>query len=1167
MGDLDGDGVNDLAAGADGDDHGGSSRGAVHILFMDDDGTVDHKKKIMDHTGGPTLSARQHFGDSAADMGDIDGDGIHDLAVGAPKDSTGGSNRGAVHVLFMDSDGSVSGETKIAHDTGGGPSLGNSSHFGVSVAGIGDLNRDGVPDMAVGADGDSAAGHSSGAVYILFMNSDGTASSTVKITHNTNGGPSLSGYDYFGSSVDAIGDLDGDGIQDLAVGATGDGHNSTGAVWILFMNADGTASSMATIDGDAGGGPTLHYNDRFGSSVAGIGDLDGDGIPDIAVGATNYNTGGGSGGDHRGNVYILFMNADGTASSVKRIANNVSGGPPLDENDKFGDALANMGDLDGDGIQDLAVGAVGDDTGRQNAGAVYLLFMNTDGTVDSYEKIARNTNGGPSLRADSYFGSGVASIGDLNRDGVQDMLAGAYYADTSHGTQSGTAFVMLLDTTSKTILDDPFVTAHQKTTATTANENFGSSVAAIGDLDRDGVPDLAAGAKGHDSNRGAAYILFMDDDGTVDSSQQIALNTGGGPPLSQGDRFGESMAAIGDLDRDGVPDLAVGAYQDDTGGADGNRGAVWILFMNADGTVDSKRKIANNTNGGPWLDAWDQFGSSVAAMGDIDGDGIQDIAVGAIGDDAASADDRGAVYVLFMDANGQADSRTKIAHTVNGGPTLAAGDRFGHSAAGIGDLDGDGISELAVGAYQDDTGGNNRGAVHILFMDENGKADSRKKIANNTNGGPPLSNGDLFGSSVAGIGDIDHDGVPDIVVGAMDSDLGGTDFGALYVLLMNNDGTAKSSIAIGQGQNGVSGRANDDFGAAVAAADIDGDMVADIVAGAPHHTTIYNDDGAIYVLFTAHPLLDAPPAAADDAATTPEDTAVTISVLDNDTDPDGDTLTTHGYQSWPAHGEIVINSNNTITYMPDADYYGTDSFIYVASDGHLTDSATVTVTINGTADAPVAANDTAKTPAGAAVTISVLSNDTDPDGDSLTVSSISSQPSNGTAAINSGSTTITYTPDSGYSGADSFSYTASDGSLTDTATVTVTMHTGDDAPVADAGSDQTVTQGATVTLDGSGSSDPDDDTISYSWSRTAGPAVTLSSSTAKKPTFTAPTVSSNTAITFQLTVSDGLFSDTDSVTITVKPPPADAAAGCSQRQPVHPCTGPDRHDKRALKRL
>ncbi|MBE2197677.1 MAG: tandem-95 repeat protein [Anaerolinea sp.] len=187
------------------------------------------------------------------------------------------------------------------------------------------------------------------------------------------------------------------------------------------------------------------------------------------------------------------------------------------------------------------------------------------------------------------------------------------------------------------------------------------------------------------------------------------------------------------------------------------------------------------------------------------------------------------------------------------------------------------------------------------------------------------------------------------------------------------------------------------------------------------------------------------PVAVDDQATTDEDTAVTIPVLDNDTDGDGDTLTVASV-TLAAHG-VVTTNGVTVTYTPNANYYGVDSFSYTVSDGNGgSDMATVTVTVNPVNDAPVAVDDAATTDEDTAVTIDVLANDSDVDGDTLTVASVT-QPAHGVVVNNGGS--VTYTPDANYYSADSFTYTVSDGQGgSDTATVVITVNPVNDAPVA-----------------------------------------------------------------------------------------------------------------------
>ncbi len=356
-----------------------------------------------------------------ANLGDLDGDGFADLAVGARGNSFGPGYGpgGAVHILFLNASGTVISSKKIAGGTDGVPSLADTVRFGAAVANLGDLDGDGVTDLAVG----DTKGNTYGAVHILFLNANGTVKSSTKIASGTNGGPILDGFSpSFGCSLASLGDLDGDGVTDLAVGAYLESTTAfaTGAVHILFLNASGTVKSSTRISSGTGGGPTLVHDSNFGTSLANIGDLDGDGVADLAVGAYRD-----AGTLYSGAVYVLLLNASGTAKSSTKIDSLTGGGPPLASHVRFGHSVANVGDQDGDGVNDLAVGSTRDDRGGYNRGALHILFLNSSGTVKGRTKIGSGIGGGPVLSNSNEFGRSVANMGDLDGDGRTDLAVGA----------------------------------------------------------------------------------------------------------------------------------------------------------------------------------------------------------------------------------------------------------------------------------------------------------------------------------------------------------------------------------------------------------------------------------------------------------------------------------------------------------------------------------------------------------------------------------------------------------------------------------------------------------------------------------------------------------------------------------------------------------------------
>ena len=379
LGDLDGDGITDIAVGAPLDDDGGGNRGAVWVLFLNQDGTVKSQQKISDTEGNftGTLVDFDNFGFSLTSLGDLDGDGIADIAVGTPLDDDGDEDRGAVWVLFLNQDGTVKSQQKIS-DTEGNftGTLVDADFFGFSVTSLGDLDGDGIADIAVGSPLDDDGGENRGAVWVLFLNQNGTVKSQQKIS-DTEGNftSSLADLDNFSFGITSLGDIDGDGITDIAVGVPldDDGGEDRGAVWVLFLNQNGTVKSQQKISDTEGNFTgTLVDFDVFGVSITPLGDIDGDSITDIAVGASFDD----DGGSNKGAVWVLFLNQDGTVKSQQKISDtegNFTG--TINDNDQFGTAISSIGDLDSNGITDIAVNASLDDDGGIDKGAVWILFL------------------------------------------------------------------------------------------------------------------------------------------------------------------------------------------------------------------------------------------------------------------------------------------------------------------------------------------------------------------------------------------------------------------------------------------------------------------------------------------------------------------------------------------------------------------------------------------------------------------------------------------------------------------------------------------------------------------------------------------------------------------------------------------------------------------------
>ena len=459
---------------------------------------------------GEAANDQSGYYKSVSAAGDVNGDGLADLLVGAPYNAAGGTNAGRSYVVFGKANTSAVSLSAVAAGTGGFAITGEAAYddSGYSVSVAGDVNGDGLADLLVGAPGNDAGGSSAGRSYVVFGKANTSAVSLSAVAAGT-GGFAITGEaasNYSGIAVSAAGDVNGDGLADLLVGAP---VNGAGRSYVVFGKANTSAVSLSAVAAGTGGFAMTGEaaDDGSGTSVSAAGDVNGDGLADLLVGAY----GNDAGGDYAGRSYVVFGKANTSAVSLSAVAAGTGGFAITGEAivDLSGSIVSAAGDVNGDGLADLLVGARGNNayTGRS-----YVVFGKANTSAVSLSAVADGTGGfAITGEAADESGSSVSAAGDVNGDGLADLLVGAPY--NAGGSRAGRSYVVY-GTTNTSAVNLSAVAMGTGGFAITGEVTWdasGYSVSAAGDVNGDGLADLLVGAPYNDaggSNAGRSYVIF-----------------------------------------------------------------------------------------------------------------------------------------------------------------------------------------------------------------------------------------------------------------------------------------------------------------------------------------------------------------------------------------------------------------------------------------------------------------------------------------------------------------------------------------------------------------------------------------------------------------------------------------------------------------------------------
>jgi hypothetical protein len=712
--------------------------------------------------------------------GDLNGDGFVDAVFGHPEADVLANNGGAIFVY----PGTQEGLSSTVAQTIGGPE--REAYFGHDFV-LADIDNDGQTDLIVGeAYGDNGRNINAGLVKIYRGLSGGFFEpdpSQTLVGQNS--------YDYFGWSVAAC-DFDGDGNIELAVSAYSAEDRSRaaissnqGGVFIYQGQPTGPGRDLhRVLWGDLpneSGGWMGKQNLHLGQILA-TGDYDGDGLCDLAVGATDFDRGASNTND--GLVY-LFRGLP-TFGIRERPSVAWAGISDGDIGSSFGHSLA-LGDLDGDARDDLIVGQIRHDSGSGDDHGAIRIFRGRDFSETSTPTFQEPETADWSYECEnssSWCGTSVA-YGDVTGDGAPDLLSGNIRDQISGAglTDQGTIFIFEGRGNARLL-------PAQEVTQVLAGENrydyLGSAVGVISakvDGQASTIMGFAALADTYGVDVGLSYELSTDPN-VLPHDLQL-------PGSASGTRFGASADFVGDFNGDGFQDVAVGAPYS-TGEVGVRAGAVLLYLGSATG-IQTRSPVL--LTGFAQHSQWDHFGWEVRKGGDFDGDGLEDILVVSRHEDKRSntsysssnynlemgcpdrsSNNAGAVYVFSGTQNLTSINPSFIIYGIQANQTI-------RTVAGDFDYNGDSFSDIVFGSsdWDQPSRGNAGGIalVHGRAKDSLGRTTVICVPDFTLFGG---NAGDGLGSSVAGISDLNRDGCDEIAVGAPNADYGANNQGEVRIL-------------------------------------------------------------------------------------------------------------------------------------------------------------------------------------------------------------------------------------------------------------------------------------------------------------------------------------------------------------------------------------------------